>query len=79
MFEWDEQKRRGNLQKQGFDFRRIVGAFDSDQRVVFRDRKQDYGEERLILLCPVNGVYDTRRCDPHHLGETGQQAGTADL
>lgn len=56
MFEWDEQKRRGNLQKHGIDFRRIVGAFHSDQRIVFRDQKRDYGEERFILLCPMNGV-----------------------
>ena len=56
MFEWDERKRRSNLRKHGIDFRRIVAAFKSERRVVFEDDRNDYGEERLIMLCPVNGI-----------------------
>jgi hypothetical protein len=56
MFEWDERKRHSNLRKHGIDFRRIVGAFKSEQRVVFKDDRRDYREARFIVLCPVNGI-----------------------
>ncbi len=47
--EWDEAKRRANYRKHGLDFRDAEKVF---QEVVItaEDRRQDYGEKRLISL-----------------------------
>jgi hypothetical protein len=46
-FEWDEEKRRSNIRKHGFDFRDAWKVFKSPL-LVGRDDRYDYGEERLI-------------------------------
>ncbi len=46
-FEWDEQKRKTNIRKHGFDFRDAFKVFDSPMLVAPDDR-QDYGEDRYI-------------------------------
>lgn len=46
-FEWDEQKRRTNICKHGFDFRDAFKVFDFPMLVAPDDR-EDYGEERWI-------------------------------
>jgi uncharacterized protein len=48
-FEWDENKRRINLRKHGLDFANAHQAFNDDAFVIIDDR-EDYGEERYILL-----------------------------
>lgn len=48
-FEWDENKRRINLQKHGLDFADAYQAFTEDAFVIIDDR-EDYGESRYILL-----------------------------
>lgn len=48
-FEWDENKRRANLQKHGFDFADAERIFESD-RVIFIDDRFDYGEMRLVTI-----------------------------
>jgi uncharacterized DUF497 family protein len=48
-FEWDENKRRINLQKHGLDFANAHLAFTEDAFVIPDDR-ENYGEDRYILL-----------------------------
>lgn len=48
-FEWDENKRRENLRKHGFDFADVWRVFESD-RVIFVDDRFDYDELRLITI-----------------------------
>jgi uncharacterized DUF497 family protein len=53
-FEWDEQKRAGNLAKHGVDFRDIPALFDGDTLEVLDDRKA-YGETRVYCLGEIEG------------------------
>ena len=48
-FVWDESKRRSNLQKHGLNFADAYRAFTDDAFVIVDDR-EDYGEDRYILL-----------------------------
>lgn len=48
-FEWDENKRRLNLQRHGIDFVDVPQIFEGDT-VVIEDARQDYGEVRYITL-----------------------------
>lgn len=54
-FEWDEQKRRSNILKHGFDFRDAWKVFNFPMLVALDDR-QDYGEDRWIGI----GMLETR-------------------
>ena len=49
-FEWDEDKSRCCLHDRGFDFAYAAYAFGVPQKVVRRDRRQDYGEDRYQLI-----------------------------
>ena len=55
MFEWHEPKRRRNIAERGIDFLDVLSVFDDPERVEFADTRKDYGEERLVILCPVRG------------------------
>ena len=46
-FVWDEQKRKLNIEKHGFDFRDAWRVFESPMLVALDDRF-DYGEDRWI-------------------------------
>ena len=48
-FEWDEDKRQGNLAKHGVDLLEAVQMF-AGIRVTFEDDRFDYGERRLISI-----------------------------
>lgn len=50
--EWDEAKRRRNLEKRGVDFRRAAMIFASPT-LEAPDRRRDYGEARIIALGQV--------------------------
>lgn len=54
-FEWDEQKRRSNILKHGFDFRDAWKVFNFPMLVALDDRR-DYGEDRWIGI----GMLETR-------------------
>jgi uncharacterized protein (DUF4415 family)/uncharacterized DUF497 family protein len=45
-FEWDEEKRRVNLEKHGIDFVDAVKLFNRPV-IVSQDQKKDYGEKRF--------------------------------
>ena len=55
-FEWDDRKaaRNATVHGVGFDVARL--AFDDGFAVVRADRRQDYGEDRALLL----GMVDNR-------------------
>ena len=54
-FEWDEDKAAENLRRHGLDFARALEAFRPGALRI-RDRRQDYGEERRLLLRLVDRV-----------------------
>jgi hypothetical protein len=53
-FEWDEAKRKSNIDKHGFDFVDAEKVFEGLTFTV-EDTRQDYGEERFITLGLLNG------------------------
>jgi len=50
VFEWDDAKAAANLAKHGVSFEQAREAFDDPFAVDFLDDREDYGENRLILL-----------------------------
>jgi uncharacterized DUF497 family protein len=46
-FEWDERKRRLNIQKHGIDFLDAVEIFQGPM-LVSLDKRNDYGEDRYV-------------------------------
>ena len=66
-FEWDETKRRANIQKHGFDFTDAEEMF-SVILMVSPDLRDDYGESRWVGLgfirgCTVKVVFSEREPD----------------
>ena len=49
-FEWDENKRQTNIAKHGIDFVDVLDLFDAGNTVTFEDNREDYGEQRFVLL-----------------------------
>jgi uncharacterized DUF497 family protein len=54
-FEWDEAKRRVNIEKHGIDFADLEPLFDGETVIILDDRF-DYGEYRFITLGLLNGI-----------------------
>lgn len=54
-FEWDEAKRRFNLEKHGVDFATAKRVF-SCPRLEQIDARRDYGEQRIISIGTVFGL-----------------------
>ena len=65
-FEWDEPKRRANLEKHGIDFADIA-AFDWQTAVIVEDRRSEYGEPRFsatgVIVNRLHVVVFTPRAD----------------
>ena len=55
LFEWDDAKNEACFTYRGFDFAYALHAFFDDGRVVTRDRRWDYGEDRYRLLGAIEG------------------------
>jgi uncharacterized protein len=53
-FEWDESKRRANLEKHGLDFSDL-DEFDWEHLFVTVDDRVDYGEVRLVAMSRFRG------------------------
>ncbi len=53
-FEWDENKRRTNIRKHGFDFRDAWKVFNAPMAIA-PDTREDYGEERWIGVGMLDG------------------------
>jgi uncharacterized DUF497 family protein len=54
-FEWDDQKARANARKHGVTFERAKLAFTDPFAVAALDDREDYGEERFILIGMAEG------------------------
>jgi uncharacterized DUF497 family protein len=54
-FEWDADNEAANLQKHGVSFAQAAVAFSDPFAVDWIDDRQDYGEERVILLGMTDG------------------------
>ena len=54
-FEWEDAKSDACLAHRGFDFAYAIRAFLDDDRIVGRDRRWDYGEDRYRLLGAIEG------------------------
>ncbi len=64
-FEWDDAKSDACLAGRGFDFAYAIRAFLDDDRIVGRDLRRDYGEDRYRLLGAIEDrvfvvIYTTR-------------------
>ncbi len=53
-FEWDEQKRKTNIRRHGFDFADAKQVF-AGPMLIRLDMRQDYGEDRWIGIGITNG------------------------
>ncbi len=49
-FEWDDSKAAENIRKHGVSFVQAVLAFQDLFAVEWTDTREEYGEERIILL-----------------------------
>ena len=54
-FEWDDAKSDACLAYRGFEFAYAIRAFLDDDRIIGRDRRWDYGEDRYRLLGAIEG------------------------
>lgn len=54
-FEWDENKRKNNINTHGIDFVDIESLFDG-LTVTILDDRFDYGETRYVTFGLLNGV-----------------------
>ena len=78
-FEWDDAKSNDCFMHRGFDFAYAIRAFLDPNRIVGRDRRWDYGEDRYRLLGAIErrgvrpDLHDARFRHPHHFGPQGQQ------
>ena len=54
-FEWDENKRKSNIEKHGIDFVDAVKIFDGFTHDT-QDTRQDWGEERFVSVGLLAGV-----------------------
>ncbi len=52
--EWDEAKRRINLEKHGLDFADL-DEFDWSEPVTYQDVRKNYGEARFMALATFRG------------------------
>ena len=55
-FEWDDVKSDDCFAQRGFDFSYVVRAFLDPSRMVGRDRRWDYGEDRYPLLGAIDAI-----------------------
>lgn len=54
-FEWDEAKARRNYSKHGVTFEHAKKAFADPFMVEVADEREDYGEERFLLIGMAEG------------------------
>ena len=54
IYDWDEAKRRSNIDKHGIDFFELRAAFFDPDGCYYRDQRRDHGEIRYVLLARWN-------------------------
>ncbi len=55
-FEWDDAKRKSNLEKHGLDFADAWMVFQSERKITFEDVKHSQQERRQITLGYVDDI-----------------------
>jgi uncharacterized DUF497 family protein len=53
VYEWDEAKRKLNLERHEIDFYPAAWSFEWKFARVVEDRRRAYGERRFIALAPI--------------------------
>lgn len=54
-FEWDREKSDACFTERGFDFAYVLRAFMDADRLIHKDTRWDYGEDRYQLLGAIDG------------------------
>lgn len=54
-FEWDSDKSDACFTERGFDFAYVLRAFLDENRLIHKDARWDYGEDRYQLLGIIEG------------------------
>ena len=54
-FEWDQGKSDACFAERGFDFAYVLHAFVDAERLIHKDTRWDYGEDRYQLLGAIDG------------------------
>jgi uncharacterized protein len=54
-FEWDQDKSDACFTERGFDFAYVLQAFMDAGRMIQKDSRWDYGEDRYQLLGAIDG------------------------
>lgn len=54
-FEWDYDKSDACFTERGFDFAYVLQAFMDAERLIHKDSRWDYGEDRYQLLGAIDG------------------------
>jgi len=54
-FEWDREKSDVCFTERGFDFAYVLRAFMDADRLIHKDTRWDYGEDRYQLLGAIDG------------------------
>jgi uncharacterized protein len=54
-FDWHEAKRQRTLAERNIDFAAMAACFDDPRRMIRRDLRKDYGEQRFNLLGVLKG------------------------
>ena len=80
-FEWDDAKSDACFTYRGFGFSYAIRAFRDNDRIVGRDHRRDYDEDRYRLLGTIEGpgvrgdLHDARFRHAYHFGPQGQREG----
>ena len=84
-YEWDENKRRINLEKHGEDFADVV-LLDWTSAIIRQDDRQDYGEVRYnAFLLRDDGrlmsltLYPSGKKSANHQLQKSQQSGEKEI
>ena len=54
-FEWDQDKSDACFTARGFDFAYVLRAFMDADRLIHKDTRWDYGEDRYQMLGAIGG------------------------
>ena len=54
-FEWDDAKSNACFEQRGFDFAYVLQLFLDPERLVRKDHRWDYGEDRFQLTGAIDG------------------------
>lgn len=54
-FDWDQDKSDACFTERGFDFAYVLHVFMDAERLIHKDSRWDYGEDRYQLLGAIDG------------------------